>query len=130
MSMIIGDVNSIGLQIINVGALVGSNWLVYMMMREKKISTLVILSIFLPLTLYITFVYGTLLGLCASLAAIYFQNRYFDTGKIYNIIIYISFGTFFKHRFPFCDYYTTTFFFCKPLHKNIFYSIVIILFIT
>ncbi len=80
-SFIFGDKNYVVFQLVNVLALVMFYKLLEIITGEiygHKTSLLFVLSgvLFLPLTLYVNFVYGTLIGLTCSLAALYFLYKY------------------------------------------------------
>lgn len=92
-SLIFGDNNYIGIQIINAVGVA----LIYKIFCDiqdilgfKKIHQLVISVfgiLFLPLIFYSTFVYGTILGLLCSLIAIKHEISFFKTFNVKDIII-------------------------------------------
>lgn len=92
-SLIFGDKNYIGMQIINA---VGVAFIykifcdIQDLLGFKKIHQLVISVfgiLFLPLIFYSTFVYGTILGLLCSLIAIKHEIKYFRDFNVRDIII-------------------------------------------
>lgn len=93
LSFIFGENNYQAFQVLNILALIGSY---YSLCQISKISfhsdelknwTLLFLVLFLPLTFYITFVYGNLFGLAFSLFAILSGYNYFETGHIKYIFL-------------------------------------------
>ncbi len=54
---------------------------------DNKSIGIVYLMIFLPISCYITFVYGTILGLTLSMISLYYEILYFNNKKKRNIII-------------------------------------------
>lgn len=93
LSMIVGDYNYIAFQIFNILALV----LVYKELSDivkylgmNKICQLVILAfgiIFLPLSLYTTFVYGTIIAFALALMAVKYELLYFNNYKWKEVLI-------------------------------------------
>ncbi len=54
---------------------------------KNKMKTMLILLIFAPMLLYVTFVYGTMLGLCLSIIGIYYQIKFIQKQKWYYAFI-------------------------------------------
>ncbi len=88
LSFIFGMGNYIGLQFVNLAALVA----VYVLLaklaglfwkRDRKLPVIVYAALILwvPLAFYITYLYGILPGMALSLGAVYCAARYLDTGK-------------------------------------------------
>ena len=83
------------IQILNVFALIISYIFICLISKKmtNKNSRAIYFSILIGLMLYIqmcfysTFVYGNFLGLMFSVMGIYYELKYFEKGKIYNIII-------------------------------------------
>jgi hypothetical protein len=80
-------------QYINIVALVISFYSIYktmsILVKKNEISKYIVLSLiaFLPISMYITFVYGNLLGLACSSIAMLFQIKYFEKEKIRYIFL-------------------------------------------
>lgn len=88
LSFVLGVDNYVGLQVVNVLALVT----VYVMLvklsalfwkRDRKLPVLVYVALILwvPLAFYVTYLYGILPGMALSLGAVYCAAKYIDTGK-------------------------------------------------
>ena len=90
---IIGDYNNVGLQFINVVSLVGTYLCAYGIYRQQRngetYSTGIFIGMcaFLPLAMYVTFVYGTLVGLFLSMAALLFADRFYRSRKVWNLLL-------------------------------------------
>lgn len=54
---------------------------------EKKRNTALILLMYAPMMLYVTFTYGTMIGLCLSVIGIYYQMSFLKSGKWYGAVI-------------------------------------------
>lgn len=93
VGFIFGDDDYLILQIINMLALLVAFFCIYkitrIMFKNKKVSILTILGLFLflPITFYITFLYGNILGLAFSMIASLFILKYLENRKIKYIII-------------------------------------------
>lgn len=89
LSFIFGNFNFIAIQIINVVALCVSVYIISKFINywnETKFTqnlTLFSLFIFFPITYYVTFVYGNLIGLALSLIGIDLVYKYFKTRKVH-----------------------------------------------
>ena len=85
--------NFLGLQMLNIVAILISFFSIYkitrIMFKNKETSIVTIFSLFLfiPISFYITFIYGNLYGLAASMVAVWFLLKYLEDKKIKNIII-------------------------------------------
>lgn len=88
LSFVLGMDNYVGLQIVNVFALVA----VYVLLvklsalfwkKDRKLPMLVYIALILwvPLAFYVTYLYGILPGMALSLVSIYFAAKYIDTGR-------------------------------------------------
>lgn len=88
LSFVLGMDNYVGLQIVNVFALV----VVYVLLvklsalfwkKDRKLPMLVYIALILwvPLAFYVTYLYGILPGMALSLGAVYFAAKYIDTGR-------------------------------------------------
>lgn len=88
LSFVFGMENYIGLQFVNLAALVA----VYVLLaklaalfwkRDRKLPVMVyiVLILWVPLAFYITYLYGILPGMALSLGAVYCAARYIDTAK-------------------------------------------------
>ena len=108
ISLLFGSYNFLVFQIINCFA----TFFLYKALVEimdllsiKRIYQLYLLIlgiIFIPMIMYSSFIYGNTLGLMASLIAIKYELKYFDSNKIINIIIssiFITFAIIFKQSY-------------------------------
>lgn len=88
LSLVFGGYNYVAFQLLNVAALVGCFYYMYKiclyLFQEKHINRLIVMALFsfVPFVLYVTFVYGTIIGLMLSMLALYLEYKYFETGKI------------------------------------------------
>lgn len=93
LSFIFGDNNYQVFQFLNIFGLLLSYYCICEISQisfdndELKKWTLVLLALFIPLTWYIVFVYGNILGLAFSLYAVLCGYRYFEERKIKDIIL-------------------------------------------
>ena len=86
LSFIFGDYNYIAIQILNTIALTITYWALSCILESKfgkKIAVLflIIAMLFLPAELYLTFVYGTIIGLMFCAISFLFMLRFMDTNK-------------------------------------------------
>lgn len=105
---IFGSKNYLGLQLINVVALLVSFFCIYKITRkmfknkETSIITILGLLLFIPIWFYITFIYGNILGLAFSMIALLLMINYLDTKKVKFLIlsaISISLAIIFKSNY-------------------------------
>ena len=88
LSFVFGVDNYIGLQLVNVIALVVvyvllSKLAAFFWKEDKRMPVLVYVALilWLPLAFYVTYLYGILPGMALSLGAMYYVAKYLDTGK-------------------------------------------------
>lgn len=88
LSFLFGVNNYIGLQFVNLAALVAVYALLTKLAalfwkKDRKLPAIVyiVLILWVPLAFYITYLYGILPGMALSLGAVYSAARYIDTGK-------------------------------------------------
>lgn len=85
--------NFIGLQLLNILALLVTVFAIYKITRimfknrETSIGTIFALILFAPLSFYVTFIYGNLYGLALSTVAIWFLLKYLEGKKVKDILI-------------------------------------------
>lgn len=85
--------NFIGLQLLNILALLVTVFAIYKITRimfknrETSIGTIFALILFAPLSFYVTFIYGNLYGLALSTVAIWFLLKYLENKETKNILI-------------------------------------------
>ncbi len=85
--------NFIGLQLLNIIAILIAFYSMYqitkMMFKDKETSiyTIITLFLFIPISLYITFIYGNLFGLATSMVAVWMLLKYLENKNIKYIII-------------------------------------------
>lgn len=85
--------NFLGIQLLNVLAILVSFFAIYKITkilfknRETSIYTIFALFLFIPITLYVTFVYGNLFGLATSMLSVLFLLLYLEDKKVKNIIL-------------------------------------------
>lgn len=93
LSFVLGIDNYVGLQIVNVLALVA----VYVLLvklsalfwkKDRKLPMIVyiVLILWVPLAFYVTYLYGILPGMALSLGAVYYMTKYIDTRKYRYIV--------------------------------------------
>ena len=91
-SFIFGNLNNIVLQIFNVlavGIIINVLSLIVKKMRmgiKSQLAVMILGILYLPLTFYSNFVYGTTMGLAAGLLAILFEISYFEKKKIIDAV--------------------------------------------
>lgn len=88
LSFLFGIDNYIALRLLNVVSVMAIFFIVWKMVGElwgkgKRAAfySVICSACFLPMILYTTFIYGDIYGLCLSVAAIYFQLKYFYDRK-------------------------------------------------
>ena len=92
-----GDYGVIAIQLGNVGMVVISIWYTWKitskMFHNKTIGIVTVLATgtFIPFLLYVTFVYGNLIGHTLSLCAIWYQWKWFESKK--KLYVFITFIT-------------------------------------
>ena len=90
---IFGSRNYLGLQLINVVALLVAFFCIYKITRkmfenkQTSVGTIIGLLLFVPIWSYITFIYGNIIGFSLSMIAMLFAINYIETGKIRFICI-------------------------------------------
>lgn len=98
----------IALQIMNILAILVAYYSVFRiveyMYKNKNVSKLTIVGLFLfiPISMYITFIYGNLLGFALSMLALLFEFKYLEDEKNKDIIfmaIFISIAILFKSNY-------------------------------
>lgn len=93
---IIGKYNYVGMQLLNVVALIISYYYIYVSYKlvfnyddnKKNEQNLIIISLFLfvQMLFYTTFIYGNIFGLMFSIMAVYYELSFFKKEKIFKII--------------------------------------------
>ena len=105
---IFGSKNYLGLQLINIVALLVSFFCIYKITRllfknkETSVITIFGLFLFIPIWFYITFIYGNILGLTFSMIALLLMLNYLNTRKLKFLIfsaISISLAIVFKSNY-------------------------------
>ena len=106
LSFVLGVDNFIGLQLVNVAALLVVYYLLaklaaFYWKDDEKIQAAAYLgiAIWVPIFFYITYLYGILLGMACSLAAVYLSVKYLETRKYLYMIaaaLCIGIATVFK----------------------------------
>ncbi len=88
LTFLFGVDNFIALQLVNVAALLVVYYLLaklaaFYWQEDRKIQTFVYcgLALWMPLFFYVTYLYGILLGMASSLAAVFFAVKYLETRK-------------------------------------------------
>ncbi|MDD6797391.1 MAG: glycosyltransferase family 39 protein [Clostridia bacterium] len=93
---LVGVDNYVALQIINLISLGVAYYFIYVLLRELfgiRIAnvSLLIMCAFLPFSIYVMFVYGTMLGMAFAMMACTFLVKFFKTGKMrYGFIAAVS----------------------------------------
>ncbi len=81
------------IQFLNIFALLAAFYAIYKITQEifqkgnNSIATLVCLLLFIPIFLYITFMYGNIFGLATSMLALLFEFKYLKKEKWYYIVL-------------------------------------------
>lgn len=100
--------NFLGIQFLNIIAILISFYAIYnitkIMFKNKETSiyTIFALFLFIPITFYVTFIYGNLFGLATSMVSVWFLLKYLEDKKISNIIIssiFIELAIIFKSNY-------------------------------
>lgn len=87
LSNLFGGNNYLFMQLINIILLCIAYYLIYrlseVICKNKKVSYICLLAmcIYLPMSLFVSFIYGTIIGFSLAVSAIYFEMRYIDTDK-------------------------------------------------
>lgn len=93
VSLVVGPNNYVAMQLLNVVFYATALWVMYRILLLMRVSQrlcriiYIISPLWFPLMLYVSFVYGNIVGLMLALFAIMFLYRYFDTKKIINIVL-------------------------------------------
>lgn len=93
MSHIIGTNNYVLLQVINVFFLAGSYYFIYKLSGKfiknntAQVISLIALCVYLPYTLFLSFIYGTIIGYFFGMAALYLQMKYLEDRKLVNAVL-------------------------------------------
>lgn len=88
----VGTDNYIALQLINLLALAASYYFIYMFVKDiaglrAANASLIVICLFLPFSIYVMFVYGTMLGMAFAMAACFLMGRFFKSGRmLYGIL--------------------------------------------
>lgn len=91
--IIFGEYNYLALQFFNIIAILIAIFAIYKITRiifknkQTSIGTIITLFLFTPLSFYVTFVYGNLIGLAASMVAVWMLLKYLESKKIRYLIL-------------------------------------------
>lgn len=91
--IVLGKYNFLGLQFLNIFAILVSVFAMYKITRimfknrQTSIGTIFALFLFAPLSFYVTFIYGNLYGLATSTVAVWLMLKYLEGNKIRYLFI-------------------------------------------